>query len=293
MKIVTCVMGILLALALSSTASAAICGDGVRQGGEECDNGYDNSDSRPDACRMNCKLPSCGDRVADTGEECDDGNANSDTIANACRTNCEEPRCGDGILDYEFGEVCDDGNTNEYDGCHKCQKCYKPADGLRLTVNGSYIDLCTDKDRYGLHDLLKDGAIIVEGDDITLNCHDVKLVGTSLIPDFGDMFSGFSFFGQQVQTTPPEQTIVGGAAIKITGNRAVVRNCKVSNFRTAIEIDPASTENILIYNQLCGNTFAIDGDKTINYGVNNTCDAGNEWKEKGRHGCSYQCPATQ
>lgn len=48
------------------------CGDGIRTGDEECDDGDDNSDSTPDACRTTCLNACCGDRVIDTDEECDD-----------------------------------------------------------------------------------------------------------------------------------------------------------------------------------------------------------------------------
>jgi cysteine-rich repeat protein len=50
------------------------CGNGVVDPGEECDDGSDNSDTQPDACRTNCTAASCGDEVVDSGEECDDGN---------------------------------------------------------------------------------------------------------------------------------------------------------------------------------------------------------------------------
>ncbi|MFH1465703.1 MAG: hypothetical protein ABIO70_15055 [Pseudomonadota bacterium] len=49
------------------------CGDGVLQGGEGCDDGAANSDTDPDACRLDCQLPVCGDAVEDAGEACDDG----------------------------------------------------------------------------------------------------------------------------------------------------------------------------------------------------------------------------
>ncbi len=49
----------------------ALCGNGTVDPGEECDNGAANSDTVPDACRTDCRLPYCGDGVADTGEACD------------------------------------------------------------------------------------------------------------------------------------------------------------------------------------------------------------------------------
>lgn len=85
-----------------------LCGNGSLDGSEECDDGPDNSDTEPDACRTDCTLPGCGDGVTDSGEECDDGAANSDTDPDACRTDCRSPICGDGVTDS--GEDCDDAS---------------------------------------------------------------------------------------------------------------------------------------------------------------------------------------
>jgi cysteine-rich repeat protein len=112
-----------------------VCGNGVLQaaGGEQCDDGVDNSDLLPDACRSDCQNAHCGDSIVDTGEacdppngatcdsnclspgcgngsldpgeQCDDGGANSDVIPDACRTTCMDPTCGDGVTDS--GEQCD------------------------------------------------------------------------------------------------------------------------------------------------------------------------------------------
>lgn len=57
----------------------------------------------------------CGDGILDVGEECDDGINNSDVIPDACRTDCTLPECGDGVVD--LGEECDDGNLIDGDGC--------------------------------------------------------------------------------------------------------------------------------------------------------------------------------
>jgi cysteine-rich repeat protein len=51
----------------------ATCGDGIRQGTEQCDKGPANADA-PDVCRTYCRLPKCGDGIVDSTEECDDGN---------------------------------------------------------------------------------------------------------------------------------------------------------------------------------------------------------------------------
>jgi len=81
------------------------CGNGLEEAGEECDDGEQNSDTEPDACRTTCELATCGDAVLDTAEQCDDGGANSDSIPDACRTNCQPASCGDNVADSL--EECD------------------------------------------------------------------------------------------------------------------------------------------------------------------------------------------
>ena len=90
------------------------CGDGIvdEADGEECDNGPENSNVTPDACRSNCLNPACGDLLIDTDEICDDGNLEG---GDGCRADCTEEICGDGILDPR--ELCDDGNNSNGDGC--------------------------------------------------------------------------------------------------------------------------------------------------------------------------------
>lgn len=94
----------------SGSVILSVCGDNVLSEGEACDWGSHNSNTHPDFCRTNCRLPTCGDGVIDTGEVCDDGLANSDTVSGACPTDCIQPMCGDGNVDE--GELCDDGHAN-------------------------------------------------------------------------------------------------------------------------------------------------------------------------------------
>ncbi|HEX5100105.1 MAG TPA: hypothetical protein VFV94_11425 [Polyangiaceae bacterium] len=90
---------------LKGCTASANCGNAVLDGLEQCDNGAMNSDDTPNACRVNCALPSCGDDVQDDGEGCDDGALNSDFRAGTCRTDCQLAHCGDGLIDE--GEACD------------------------------------------------------------------------------------------------------------------------------------------------------------------------------------------
>ena len=99
---------------------AAVCGDGVVRGGEECDDG--NLDDT-DGCSTSCRLARCGDGVVQTGvkgkdgkvfdEECDDGNLDGN---DACLSSCRLASCGDGFVRQGL-EACDDGNTDDSDGC--------------------------------------------------------------------------------------------------------------------------------------------------------------------------------
>lgn len=88
------------------------CGDGVIQGAEQCDRATKNSNTRPDACRLDCTSPRCGDGVIDSNENCDDGNtADGDSCPATCTI---EAVCGDGVV--QPGEQCDDGNANAEGG---------------------------------------------------------------------------------------------------------------------------------------------------------------------------------
>jgi cysteine-rich repeat protein len=97
-----------------------VCGDGVVSSrcGEECDEGGANGDVS-DACRTDCKLPVCGDGIVDSGEECDDGNVYG---CDGCSTTCASepvPVCGDGVVDRACREECDDGGLVDGDGCNR------------------------------------------------------------------------------------------------------------------------------------------------------------------------------
>lgn len=87
-----------------------VCGDGILLWGvEECDGGV--------GCDPFCHLlPTavCGNGVVEEGEECDDGD--QDNLDN-CLSSCKKARCGDGFLQTGI-EPCDDGNNIDQDGCN-------------------------------------------------------------------------------------------------------------------------------------------------------------------------------
>jgi cysteine-rich repeat protein len=105
-----------------------VCGNGVVEEGEDCDDGNTSND---DACHNDCtgcpaQTPVCGNGTVETGEECDDGNR---TDGDGCSSVCKKPApppapvCGNGVV--ETGEECDDGNRTDGDGCSSV--CKKPA----------------------------------------------------------------------------------------------------------------------------------------------------------------------
>lgn len=72
---------------------AEVCGDGVVNGAEQCDDG----DGGNDGCAATCLLPICGDNLRDEGEDCDDGNAlDGDGCSSLCEY--EAPTC---VIDGE------------------------------------------------------------------------------------------------------------------------------------------------------------------------------------------------
>jgi cysteine-rich repeat protein len=160
----------------AAAGRCGVCGDGVRDPGEQCDDANTND---ADGCRTDCTAPascdpatflprcdgntlvrcdmglevptvcgalacdptrgrcgSCGDSVLDPGEECDYPDL---TEGDGCDTNCTFPRCGNGVRDP--GEVCEDGNETYGDGCRgDCAGIEVCGDGLVDSAVGEQCD---------------------------------------------------------------------------------------------------------------------------------------------------------
>lgn len=67
-------------------------------------------------------IPQCGNEVVDGGEECDEGP--EDTAD--CDDDCTDVECGDEHQNSPAGEECDDGNTANSDGCSSTCKDESP-----------------------------------------------------------------------------------------------------------------------------------------------------------------------
>lgn len=101
------------------------CGDGIVTGDEECD---DQNLDNTDGCTRACQIRSvCGNGIVEGDEQCDDGNLiNTDTCSTACRY---REFCGDGVVNGT--EECDDGNRQDGDGCSQfCTSTGTCGDGL-------------------------------------------------------------------------------------------------------------------------------------------------------------------
>ncbi|HZU83248.1 MAG TPA: DUF4215 domain-containing protein [Polyangiaceae bacterium] len=125
--------------ACDDAAPVAVCGDGVINGNEQCDDGNTTPlDGCSASCRLEpgfacavrstvpnsvCHATTCGDGHKEGFEQCDDGNL---IPYDGCSPTCTlEPRCnglggctgvcGDGLVFPP--EQCDDGNTISGDGC--------------------------------------------------------------------------------------------------------------------------------------------------------------------------------
>lgn len=144
-------------LAQGSTEVFALCGNGIIERGEDCDDGntlsgdtcspsceFEGSNTCSQACSSSGQICTtdndcdvgagescsifgtgcCGDGVVSGGEECDDGNVqNGDGCSAICLNEGSQAAgvtCGDGIvsgLPGSGGEECDDGNKANGDGC--------------------------------------------------------------------------------------------------------------------------------------------------------------------------------
>ena len=108
----------------TSGTPVAVCGDGMVDADEECD---DANQADDDACLANCLAARCGDGVVQTDvEACDDANVDD---SDACLSTCEEASCGDGFVQTDI-EECDDGNIMETDACRSTCKSARCGDGV-------------------------------------------------------------------------------------------------------------------------------------------------------------------
>jgi cysteine-rich repeat protein len=119
--IVFTLVGLLIAGTLAACAQLIgiedlpeLCGDGVKQPEEACDDGNTTSG---DGCNAACTSDeTCGNGIRDLSEICDDSGNSS-----RCDADCSVAVCGDAFVNPEADERCEDGNSVAGDGCIDCR----------------------------------------------------------------------------------------------------------------------------------------------------------------------------
>jgi hypothetical protein len=89
-----------------------VCGNGILEIGESCDDAGDTA-----LCDADCTPATCGDAYTNVafGESCDEGGETA-----SCDVDCTVPSCGDARINVAAGEECD-GNTPESAACENCR----------------------------------------------------------------------------------------------------------------------------------------------------------------------------
>jgi cysteine-rich repeat protein len=154
----------------SSEGPVTVCGDGIVDFDEDCDDAGESAvcdddctfvecgDANPNQaagefcdaggeslnCDVDCTAPVCGDGItnASDNEFCDDGGPSP-----TCDVDCTTPSCGDGSLNPAFLETCDDGNNDSQDGCSAACLIEGDFGGLCRIVDG--VQWCFDNDNCG------------------------------------------------------------------------------------------------------------------------------------------------
>ncbi|MBV1862021.1 MAG: hypothetical protein KUG77_26605 [Nannocystaceae bacterium] len=114
----------------STGKHGAVCGDGVVQGDEACD---DRGETQ--TCNLDCTVAECGDGVTNeaAGETCDDA-GDSQT----CDADCTVAECGDMTVNEAASETCDDGS--ETDVCNADCTVAECGDGVLNETAGETCD---------------------------------------------------------------------------------------------------------------------------------------------------------
>lgn len=182
-------------------ATPPVCGNGMTEAGESCDDG---DRENCDGCDEFCAVEACGDGKPRCTEGCDDGNV---LDGDGCDANCTVTACGNGRItacaECPGGqEQCDDGNTNAGDGCSEvCQIETPQGCGNGMTEEGEECDdggtadcdgcsrLCLSEgcgnNRVECAEVCDEGnALDCDGDRCAANCLGEEVCGDGIVQCF-------------------------------------------------------------------------------------------------------------
>lgn len=243
-----------------------ICGNGVVEGDEECDDGNAVSG---DGCSALCEdegTENCGNGTLDPGEECDDGNTVSGDGCSATCVSEVDPECGNDIL--ELGEECDDGNTVDGDGCEgdctlttaiTCQTLAPLASGTCEVVAG-------DANRLILGTILTPNLIYRGGEVLVDASGDITCVGcdcASQAPGATLIRCPQGVVSPGLINTHDHITYVHNFPFTDTGERYEHRHDwrRGLNGHTEIDYNGGATSNEIRYGEL---RFVMSGATSVN-----------------------------
>lgn len=212
---------------------AAACGNGAKEGAEQCDDG----NAKPgDGCSSSCVVESCGDEIVtpSLGEECDGWSDINTQESGTHKVSCDQCKwayCGDSRVNVFMNEQCDDGNRRNGDGCSSlCQ--------IDSIVAATVCNDGRDNDNDGKIDLLdagcenaQDGNEANGGTDIGIKVFETILSGNSII--FSPTITNY---GPDAVTTPIEYAITFPRGV--TPNQPVVdQNCSTNGNVITCSVD--------------------------------------------------------
>jgi cysteine-rich repeat protein len=218
--------------------SLAVCGNGVIQSGEQCDDGnIAAADGCSDTCTTEagftctgepsvCSTIVCGNGIVQPGESCDDGNASN---TDACTNSCANAACGDTFVQTGV-EQCDDGNQSNTDSCTNVCEDAACGDGFMQGTeecdDGNQIDTdsCTNTCQAPV---CGDGSI--EGAEV---CDDGNTATGDGCSDFCSVENGFACTGAPSSCTVVQDPglIIVAQNLPATGTGAPFENKLIARF---------------------------------------------------------------
>jgi cysteine-rich repeat protein/parallel beta-helix repeat protein len=230
-------------------AASGVCGDGVLDESEACDDGFTDACG---TCNADCTGGgdgySCGDGIiCPEFEVCDDA-GDSET----CDYDCTLVACGDAHVNFVAGEECDDGNTETGDGCSmdtegvcSCEVIYPAGATLTGTNSSPY-------DANAVQCAANQGGIVTLQD--TFDFGDTRVVvGTDNVTVRG---SGLDANGE-----PLTKIRRGNSTFLVRANNTTIQNICFDGFRGA-GILVAEADGVTVFED---NLF-INGLGEIDYG---------------------------